>query len=122
MIEITKCRLRTVSLLGASAVALGAFGAHALNDALIQTGRLETWKTAVLYHSIHTLFLLLAAMLLPHRNLPYQLGLTGTLIFSGSLYLLCITNISLLGAITPIGGLLLIAAWISLGFPKNAPN
>lgn len=119
MIEISKARLRTLALLGASAVALGAFGAHALNETLLQSGRLETWKTASLYHLAHTLFLLLAAMLLPHRNLTFRLGLAGTLIFSGSLYLLCITNISLLGAITPIGGLLLIAAWISLGFQRN---
>lgn len=122
MIEISKARLRTLAFLGASAVALGAFGAHALNETLLQSGRLETWKTASLYHLAHTLFLLLTAILLPKRTLTFQLGLAGILLFSGSLYLLCITNITLLGAITPIGGLLLTAAWISLAFQKNTLN
>jgi uncharacterized membrane protein YgdD (TMEM256/DUF423 family) len=111
--------LRLAALIGASAVALGAFGAHALQDHLLLSNRLGTWETATVYHLTHTLLLLFLAQHFDARPLPYFLCLGGILVFSGSLYLLCLSGWTLLGAITPIGGLLLIAAWLSLLFSKQ---
>ena len=112
--------LITGSLLGALGVMIGAFGAHGLADLLEANNRLDTFETAVKYHMYHALALLLTGILffnIPAKPLRLA-GLfftIGILIFSGSLYILCLTNISWLGAITPIGGLFLIAGWLSLG-------
>ncbi len=108
------------SVSGAIAVALGAFGAHKLKDFLLETKRLEVFETAVKYHFIHTLLLLFIGFLLSNvksNTLQYAsyVAIAGIVIFSGSLYLLCLTQTPKLGAITPIGGLLLIAAWVLLG-------
>lgn len=102
-------------MLGAAAVALGAFGAHSLNELLEESGRTEIWKTASTYHLIHSLLLLFLGW---HGISIWRCGLliAGTLIFSGSLYLLCLTGHTWLGAITPIGGTLLILVWFSLVF------
>ena len=110
------CAKKISALLGALAIALGAFGAHALNDRLIETGRLEIWKTASLYHLVHAVLLFLIASLGNWKKGPWLLLFSGTLIFSGSLYLLCLTPFNWLGAITPIGGTLLIIGWLSLAF------
>lgn len=110
---------RIVAIIGASGVALGAFGAHALKSHLLASERLGTWETAVLYHLIHALLLALLAHRFPSRPLPFWLCLAGIVLFSGSLYLLCLTDWSALGAVTPIGGALLIAAWLSLFFPTT---
>lgn len=104
---------------GAISVILGAFGAHALQDALTATGRIDTYETAVKYQMYHSLALILLGILLAqfdHKFLTYSgySFLIGMVIFSGSLYLLCATGVTKLGAITPIGGLFLIAAWILL--------
>jgi uncharacterized membrane protein YgdD (TMEM256/DUF423 family) len=112
--------LITGSLFGALGVMIGAFGAHGLADLLEANNRLDTFETAVKYHMYHALALLLTGILffnIPAKPLRLA-GLfftIGILIFSGSLYILCLTNISWLGAITPIGGLFLIAGWLSLG-------
>ena len=105
--------------LGALAVALGAFGAHALQDTLTPE-RLETWNTAVTYQIWHVFALLLSVLLsstfsVNLRGVCY-LFISGIIIFSGSLYALCLTDISILGAITPIGGLCFIAGWLFLGW------
>lgn len=101
----------------AIAVGAGAFGAHALKTVL-SAERLETWQTAVQYQAWHALALLLVGVIASHfelnLNIPAYLFLAGILIFSGSLYLLCLTNTSWLGAITPIGGVAFIAGWIVL--------
>lgn len=107
------------SISGAISVILGAFGAHALKDALLASGRIETYETAVKYQMYHSLALILLGILMlqfQHKFFGYASisFLVGTVIFSGSLYLLCATGISKLGAITPIGGVFLIAAWILL--------
>jgi uncharacterized membrane protein YgdD (TMEM256/DUF423 family) len=106
----------TATLSGALAVALGAFGAHALREMLQQSNRLETWQTAVQYQFWHTLALMLIALLGQQTHLPVQSGAlaitAGTVIFSGSLYLLCLSGLKWLGAITPIGGVLLILGWL----------
>lgn len=114
-----KIILLCASALGAISVMIGAFGAHALRATLEATGRLDTFETAVKYQFYHTLALL-AIGLLMYRFSDKLLGyagfsmIGGILIFSGSLYILCMTGIRWLGAITPIGGLLMIIGWILL--------
>jgi uncharacterized membrane protein YgdD (TMEM256/DUF423 family) len=104
------------ALLAALAVALGAFGAHALKAMLLAAGRYETYQTAVQYHFYHALGLIaLGALgqLFPERRLAVAgwLMLLGCLLFSGSLYVLCFTGATWLGAVTPLGGLAFIGAW-----------
>ena len=96
-------------------VALGAFGAHALREKL--TGYyLDVYKTAVLYHFIHALGLFIVAWLSTQTSDPKiqyagRAFVAGIVLFSGSLYLLSVTQIKWLGAITPLGGLSLLAGW-----------
>jgi uncharacterized membrane protein YgdD (TMEM256/DUF423 family) len=98
----------------ALAVVLGAFGAHALNDRLVAAGQLESWRTAVLYQALHALALI-ALGLMPPRLAPAAVGwlfLFGTVCFSGSIYGLALEGPKgVLGPLTPLGGLLLIAGW-----------
>jgi uncharacterized membrane protein YgdD (TMEM256/DUF423 family) len=115
------------SISGAISVVLGAFGAHALKDSLTAAGRLDTYETAVKYQMYHSLALVLLGVLMLHfqhrfLNLASYSFVVGMLIFSGSLYALCATGISKLGAITPIGGVFLIAAWVllAIGIYKTA--
>jgi len=107
---------KITALLGATGVALGAFGAHGLQNLLLEYGRLDTWETAVFYHIVHTIVLLILVCIKPWRQMAWLMMATGVLIFSGSLYILCLTNITWLGAITPIGGVLLIIGWLSMFF------
>ena len=113
---MTSNRIISLSaLLMSLAVMIGAFGAHALEE-VVSAERLETWETAVLYHFIHALALFLIGILrkddsAKQLNWATYLMLSGILIFSGSLYLLVLTDTSWLGAITPIGGISFIAAW-----------
>jgi len=103
------------SLLMFLGVALGAFGAHALKDQL--TGHyLDVYKSAVLYHFIHALGLLIIGGLFlqnhdPKIHLAGTFILLGIILFSGSLYILSITQIKWLGAITPLGGLSFLIGW-----------
>jgi uncharacterized membrane protein YgdD (TMEM256/DUF423 family) len=99
-------------LLGALAVLLGAFGAHGLHDRLELNGRVETWETAAFYHLVHAVVLLLLSSRSRWSPGPWLLMTAGLLVFSGSLYLLSLTNVGWLGAITPVGGIGLVAAWI----------
>lgn len=104
---------------GALGVMIGAFGAHALSKMLLETGRTATFETAVKYQMYHTLALLATALLLDkyHSKWFTYAGwsyLAGIIIFSGSLYILCLSNVGKWGAVTPFGGLALIAAWIFL--------
>ncbi len=105
------------AFLGVTGVSLGAFGAHALQDHLTDSGRLETWETAVLYHLVHTVALLALAGLRPGPYRRWVAGFWGfgVLVFSGSLYILCLTGLGRLGTITPIGGVALLAGWAWLG-------
>ena len=107
------------SILGALAVALGAFGAHGLEATLEANGRVDTFETAVQYHMFHTLAILMVGILMQQKThqllkLVSFLSLMGILIFSGSQYVLSITNLSVLGAITPLGGVSFIGGWILL--------
>jgi uncharacterized membrane protein YgdD (TMEM256/DUF423 family) len=102
--------IRLAALFGASGVVLGAFGAHGLKALLAANQTQEVWHTASLYHLLHAVVLLWAAA----RQLAFRLFACGILVFSGSLYLLAVTGLKWLGAVTPLGGLLLIAGWLSL--------
>ena len=93
------------------AVALGAFGAHSLKATLAASGMLEVWNKAVLYHFLHAVALLAFALHGRGSRGAYYLLLAGIFFFSGSLYLLALTNVRWLGAITPIGGLCFLAGW-----------
>ena len=114
--------LQLAGISGALAVGLGAFGAHSLEALLIQNGRLDTFQTAVNYHFYHTLALLGIGILAKVK--PDWKGISfaawsmvlGILIFSGSLYVLSLTGITWLGAITPLGGLAFILGWSSIVF------
>jgi uncharacterized membrane protein YgdD (TMEM256/DUF423 family) len=97
--------------MGFLAVALGAFGAHGLNPVLTANGMVETWKAAVLYHFIHAVMLFVLAQRRPVRSGPWLCFFAGILIFSGSLYVLAVSNVKWLGAITPLGGVLFLAGW-----------
>jgi uncharacterized membrane protein YgdD (TMEM256/DUF423 family) len=114
--------LQLAGLSGALAVGLGAFGAHSLEALLIQNGRLDTFQTAVNYHFYHTLALfgigILATLKANWKGIAFSAWcmVLGILIFSGSLYVLSLTGITWLGAITPLGGLAFILGWSSIAF------
>ena len=104
------------ALLAASGVILGAFGAHALRAALDPV-RLGWWQTAVQYQMWHAVGMIAIAALpiaRPHRP-AWAIGI-GTVIFSGTLYLMALTGLRWLGAITPIGGALMILGWLLLAW------
>ncbi|HKJ94688.1 MAG TPA: DUF423 domain-containing protein [Gammaproteobacteria bacterium] len=100
-------------------VALGAFGAHALRGALSDR-MLEVWQTAVQYNLVHALGLVLAGLLARYTGEPRVirlaggLMLAGVLLFCGSLYLLAVTGIGWLGAVTPFGGVAFLVSWLLL--------
>ena len=102
---------------GASAVILGAFGAHALRGVLDERGT-ELWHTAVNYHLWHALALCLALFVLdaPHRRRAVIAFALGIVLFSGSLYALALGAPRWFGAITPLGGVAFIAGWLLLGW------
>lgn len=102
--------IRIAALFGASGVVLGAFGAHGLKTVLAAHQSLEVWHTASFYHLLHAVVLLWANT----RRLAFRLFASGIVVFSGSLYLLAVSGLKWLGAVTPLGGLLLIAGWLSL--------
>ena len=107
------------ALLGFLGVAAGAFGAHGLRD-LVTLEQLNTWNTAADYQLLHAIALLglatwqqsaLSSRLQSWLLLACGLMIAGVLLFSGSLYLLVLTNMSAFGPITPLGGLALLMAW-----------
>ena len=108
--------LRIAAILGFLAVALGAFGAHGLEPLLKRNGTLAIWHTAVLYHLAHAVVLLVIASRpqAPGSGPAFWLIALGIAIFSGSLYALAVTNVKILGAITPAGGLSLLGGWLWL--------
>jgi len=115
------------SFSGALAVILGAFGAHGLK-ARLTPELLAVYQTGVQYHFYHTIALL-ACGLLVHSGIDNNAMrvagysfIVGIIIFSGSLYVLAITDIRWLGAITPIGGLAFIVGWIALAIGVMRSN
>jgi uncharacterized membrane protein YgdD (TMEM256/DUF423 family) len=110
--------LATGALFGATAVALGAFGAHGLK-ARVTADLLVVFETAARYHLVHALAIVTVAGAADRFPGPCAaaagwLFVAGILLFSGSLYLMVLTGARALGAITPLGGLALIAGWIAL--------
>lgn len=109
--------LMIAGLLGATAVAAGAFGAHAL-AATVTPERLAVWETASQYHLIHAAVLVLLALQSEQDGTRWKwpiLGFTvGVLLFSFSLYALVLTGATMLAMVTPIGGMLLILSWLLL--------
>ena len=106
------------AVLGAAGVCLGAFGAHALSDVLSARGA-QVWDTAVQYQLVHALALVFAGTLRNHSagRAPLIAGwcfALGVLFFSGSLYLLALGGPSVLGPVTPLGGLAFIVGWLAL--------
>ena len=93
------------------AVALGAFGAHALRSTLEANGLADVWNKAVLYHFIHAIALLVLGFFGTNQRGAWWLFFSGILLFSGSLYMMALTNARWLGAITPFGGLCFLAGW-----------
>ena len=107
-------------LLMATAVSLGAFGAHGLKK-IISVDMLVIYQTGVQYQFYHALGLLGVAFIAHINstklvNIAGNLMFTGVLIFSGSLYLLVILNLKWLGAVTPIGGVLMVVSWVLLAW------
>jgi uncharacterized membrane protein YgdD (TMEM256/DUF423 family) len=103
------------AVLALLAVALGAFGAHSLRE-IVSPERLQTFETGVRYQMYHALALLIMSAL-PLKN--YRAAwfiLVGTVIFSGSLYVLVLSNVGIFGAITPMGGVLQLIGWALLIF------
>lgn len=106
-----------------AAVALGAMGAHGqVHDLLQASGTLASWETAVRYHLPHSIFLYLTALF--HKrgdkaaHLGWNLLFYGMVLFSGSIYLLAYFGWRWLGPVTPIGGLLLMAGWLSFALAR----
>jgi uncharacterized membrane protein YgdD (TMEM256/DUF423 family) len=111
-------RLRLAALIGFTAVLLGALGAHGpVHEQLKAAGELEHWQTALHYHLPHALLL---AMLALHGGSgrahawAWRLVFAGILLFSGSLYVLALTQATWLGKVTPFGGLSLMLGWLLL--------
>jgi uncharacterized membrane protein YgdD (TMEM256/DUF423 family) len=100
------------------AVILGAFGAHALKGMGVSAAALETWKTGVQYHMFHAGALLLSSSVDKEGRfgLVRKFWWGGVIVFSGSLYLLALTNTKILGALAPVGGLSMILGWLLLSY------
>lgn len=129
---ITRRIIVCAGISGALGVVMGSFAAHGLEDFLASSGldqesvhkRLDQFNVAVRYHLIHTVALLALASLAvgapTSRRWVSRLFLLGLILFSGSLYALVLTNTPVLGAITPLGGLSWIAAWLLLVWMARA--
>lgn len=119
MNENTRKFIQIGSIMMAAAVALGAFGAHGLKN-IVDAYGMEIWQKAVNYHFYHALGLLFISFLFTlniDENRLKKAGyimFTSILIFSGSLYIMALTNIKWLGAITPIGGVGFIVSWMMI--------
>jgi uncharacterized membrane protein YgdD (TMEM256/DUF423 family) len=107
---------RIAAVMGLFAVAFGAFGAHALKDLLGRNGTTGVWQTAVFYHFIHAVMLFVLAERKPFPAVAWWSFLIGVFLFSGSLYLLAVTNALWLGAVTPVGGVSFLVGWAWLIF------
>ncbi|MGQ0619063.1 MAG: DUF423 domain-containing protein [Panacagrimonas sp.] len=117
---MAQASLAAGALFGFLGVVLGAFGAHALR-ARLSPEMLQVWKTANEYHFYHAIALVLVGLLaratkLPGLDLVAGCFVAGIVVFSGSLYLLAVSDLRWLGAITPIGGLLFVFGWAWLAW------
>src|SRR5260370_527031 len=103
--------IRLAAALCFLAVAVGGFGAHALRSIIESHGLVDVWNKAVLYHFVHAIALLVLAFQGAANRGAWWLLFAGIFLFSGSLYTMALTNVRWLGAITPIGGVCLLAGW-----------
>lgn len=106
------------SIYGATAVALGAFGAHGLKKRISDPSRIANWNTAAHYQLVHSGVLLLTSAVAPKNKVAAGLLTAGMTMFSGSIYLLVLNpdKFKALGPVTPLGGLCLIGGWAALAF------
>lgn len=110
------------AVFGFLAVALGAFGAHALEDLLVKNGYEDIWETGVHYQMFHAVAIMVIGVLMSKNiignvkslRVAGTAMLIGTILFSGSLYVMALTKITVLGAITPIGGVAFLVGWIAV--------
>jgi uncharacterized membrane protein YgdD (TMEM256/DUF423 family) len=102
------------------AVALGAFGAHALKSIIERNAMVDVWNKAVFYHFIHAIAIFVLAFFGATQRGPSWLFSAGIFLFSGSLYTMALTNLRWLGAITPLGGLCFLAGWAWLFLAPRA--
>ena len=115
-----KTAIIIAAIFGFLGVTLVAFGAHALKDKFKEPKYAKNWETAVSYQFTHTYAVALTGILMhllgASSSMTWAMWLftAGTVIFSGSLYVLSLTGIKKLGAVTPIGGLLMLAGWVLL--------
>lgn len=109
---------RVAAMVGFFGVALGAFGAHGLQPRLEALDTVKTFGTASLYHLVHAVVLLAISREYAKFRVAWWSFFLGLLIFSGSLYVLSVSGVRWLGAITPIGGLGFLAGWAALAFGK----
>ncbi|REG92610.1 DUF423 domain-containing protein [Algoriphagus antarcticus] len=120
--------IQTAAIFGMLAVGIGAFGAHGLKEILAETGRAETFETAVKYHFYHSLAIFIIGILALVKpnwkklSTATILMVVGIFIFSGSLYILSLTGITWLGAITPLGGVAFISGWILVFLAASNKN
>lgn len=108
---------KIAAIVGFLGVAFGAMGSHILVFRFHALGTASFWQTGVLYHLVHAVALLGLCGWKAIPRWAVWFFLAGILLFSGSLYVLALTNIRWLGAITPLGGLSFLAGWIALGLP-----
>lgn len=107
--------LRLAAIVLLTGVALGAFGAHALKPQLEASGRLDAWHTAVSYQLVHGLALFALALSGRRQAVAWWGWLAGVILFSGSLYGLCLSGeAAWLGPVTPLGGLAMMAGWLAI--------
>ena len=107
--------MRMAAVMGLLAVALGAFGAHALKETLAHNPNGPAlWEKAVFYHFIHAIMLFILAGRRPLRRVAWFGFLIGIILFSGSLYLYAATSVKWLVALTPVGGVSFIVGWVCL--------
>jgi uncharacterized membrane protein YgdD (TMEM256/DUF423 family) len=102
---------RIAAILGFLGVTLGAFGAHGLKGLLAQNHMADVWEKAVFYHFIHAVMMFVLAARKPFPAVAWWGFFIGIIFFSGSLYLLAVTNVLWLGAITPVGGVSFLVGW-----------
>ena len=114
--------IRIAALLGFVAVALGAFGAHGLKEILTRNNTGAIWEKAVFYQFVHVIMMFVLATRTRLQTGPWFCFLVGILLFSGSLYVLALTNTRWWGAITPFGGVSFLVGWLWLAIcaPKSA--
>ena len=107
--------IRIGAIVALTGVALGAFGAHALKDLLESRGRVAAWDTAVLYHLLHGVALTALGLSGKGHPMAALAWLIGVVLFSGSIYGLCLLeNAKWLGPVTPLGGLSMMIGWLAL--------